>query len=209
MYCKKVEIDGFCFGIGRVGLDLCYHGSSEMNILLSLKDEKTIKALIDGDTSFLEALKKGLFFSDEVDCIRTFDDNFELYFTQGYSWERAIDMRSFRELEEYKRKAGIVLQSDYSSEASKMTAQKFLNALNGDIPEYIPSEQEIIYKKQEKFRNSRAKWLKLLIERDGYKCNKCLAEVDLCVKHIVSLSKGGETELENLKLACRKCINKK
>ena len=177
--------------------------------MLNLKDEKTIKALLEGDVLFLEALKKGLFFSDEIDCIRTFDGNFESSFTQGHSWARAIDMWSFRELEEFKRKAGVVLQSDYSSKDSKFIAQKFLNALNGDIPEYIPSKEEIIYKKQEKFRNSRSKWLKLLIERDGYKCNKCSIDIDLCVKHIVSLSKGGETELENLKLACRKCINKK
>lgn len=201
MYCSNVEINDFNFGVGQI-----LYGS---DIVINLNDEKIIKALLNLDIKFLEALREGLLISEEIDAINTFKDNFEYYFTQENGWRKALEYHSFNEIEKYKRKALIVLGSTRSNDSCKFEAQRFLNILDGDIPEFIPSEWQILARKEEKFRSSRSKWLKLLIERDGYKCNKCLIDKDLCVKHIVSLRNGGETELQNLKLVCRKCMNKK
>lgn len=61
-------------------------------------------------------------------------------------------------------------------------------------------------------------WYQALIERDGPHCLNCGASinaetgdnaVELVVDHIISIAKGGKSELGNLQLLCRECNNLK
>jgi hypothetical protein len=206
-YKNDVTINGFELGIGRI---ICFEDfkKTPMQIIVNLDNEKIISAIKNLDIEILKAFQKAYEVSDEVDAINTFH-NFEHYFTQGYSWSKAAQHYSFSTLEDYKRKATIVMNSKLSNDLVRHEAKQFLDFLDGKEPVYIPSESDLISRKEEKFRKSRSKWLKLLIERDGYQCKKCKIDKDLCVKHTISIRKGGETELSNLSLSCRKCINKK
>lgn len=44
-----------------------------------------------------------------------------------------------------------------------------------------------------------------MFERDGYKCRYCGSQHDLTADHVQPESRGGETSLDNLVTACRKC----
>lgn len=45
---------------------------------------------------------------------------------------------------------------------------------------------------------------RLVLERDGFRCHWCGAPAQLA-DHVVPLALGGETTLENLVAACRRC----
>lgn len=45
----------------------------------------------------------------------------------------------------------------------------------------------------------------VVYERDNYQCQKCGRTTDLEVDHIIPISKGGETTLDNLQTLCRSC----
>lgn len=44
-----------------------------------------------------------------------------------------------------------------------------------------------------------------ILARDGYQCLKCGTNNDLCMDHIVPISRGGETDDDNLQTLCRTC----
>jgi HNH endonuclease len=48
-----------------------------------------------------------------------------------------------------------------------------------------------------------------VLERDGNKCVKCGKTTDLEIDHVVPVSKGGESKLENLQTLCRPCNRRK
>ena len=53
-------------------------------------------------------------------------------------------------------------------------------------------------------------WLRWKVfRRDGYKCVNCKLWWDLTVDHIVPVSKGGATVIENLQTLCRVCNSRK
>jgi 5-methylcytosine-specific restriction endonuclease McrA len=205
-YINEVAIDGYIFNIGK------FHSKKPripMQIMLDLDDEKIVTALKNGNDSLLKALLVAYKFSYEIECINTFY-NFEYHITQGTGdWSRYAYHTPFEILDEYKSKALVAVSSKHADDSCRMEAQRYLDFLNGIIPKYEPTQSDLLHRREEKFRRSRSKWLKLLVERDGYKCSRCAITQDLCVKHTVSLSKGGETELNNLKLFCRLCMNKK
>ena len=48
-----------------------------------------------------------------------------------------------------------------------------------------------------------------VFDRDGWACLDCGAEDNLCCDHVIPVSKGGETQFENLQTLCRPCNSKK
>lgn len=46
-------------------------------------------------------------------------------------------------------------------------------------------------------------------ERDGNSCFYCKTEEDLTIDHIVPIADGGGAEIDNLRLVCRLCNNRK
>ena len=199
-YYWSIESHGFNLNIGRI--------LRSLSVLIDFDDQNIVKAILNNDANLFEALKEAYFFKDEIDAIQTFR-SFNQEFCQGYHIKRALEHYDFNDLEKYKSQALIVLDSENACESSKISAQLFLNALNGIYPDYIPTQQDLINRKQERYNSSRAKWLKLLIERDGYVCEYCDSSHNLRIKHLLSIQKGGDTKMENLKLRCAKCINKK
>jgi len=181
--------------------------NSTGHLMLSLDDESIVEAIKNKNIELFDALGFALNISDQIKAIHVFD-RFEHYFTQGAGWERAFSGYTTNKLLEYKRQAEIVLWSDYSNESQRQEARIYLNAMDGDFPKYIPTERDAKTKKQEKYTRSRAKWLRLLIEDRPYQCQACGKEKDLRIKHLVSIMKGGETELSNLEFRCTKCVNK-
>lgn len=52
--------------------------------------------------------------------------------------------------------------------------------------------------------------LKVKVQRrDGFRCQHCGSEDDLCVDHILPERRGGKTVLENLQTLCRVCNSRK
>ena len=50
---------------------------------------------------------------------------------------------------------------------------------------------------------------KAVFERDAYRCIRCGSHVDLTCDHTIPESKGGPTELGNLRTMCRTCNSRK
>ena len=44
-----------------------------------------------------------------------------------------------------------------------------------------------------------------IYKRDGYRCTKCGSKYDLCIHHIIEVSKGGSNDDENLTTLCIFC----
>lgn len=91
----------------------------------------------------------------------------------------------------------------------RMEAAKFFSIKNGiSINEALA---EIKRRKRRKDgirqRSVKRKW-KLII-RDGELCFYCKSKSEITVDHIVPLCDGGTGRLENLRLVCRGCNNKK
>ncbi len=201
MFIQEFEVNGFKLGIGRV--------SNGMSIVLEFSYPEISRAIDNEDINLISAIKALKDRNREIDAIQIFDDNFEYYFERGEGWETALRRHSFWDLQEYKNTAELVLTSDLASNKAVNSAKVFLQALQGDYPIHIPSENSLRHTKQNRYVRQRSKWLKLLIEKNGYKCHICEIDKDLRIKHLVTIMDGGETELENLQLRCKKCINKK
>ena len=61
-------------------------------------------------------------------------------------------------------------------------------------------------KSQKRTQRKKAKAMKgRLIERDGRFCQICRNDSDLTIDHIIPLSRGGKSELDNLQLLCSRC----
>ena len=147
--------------------------------------------------------------SEEFDAIQTFND-FEHYL-RGRSWSSLQDLYSFQSLAQFLKQAELVLASQYSNDIQKQNAINLIDTLNGEAPQTIYKNKESteLEKKQRSFQKRRNKLFKLLIERDGYSCHVCKITSDLCVSHEIPLTKGGESEMDNLKLRCKKCLRKR
>ncbi len=50
---------------------------------------------------------------------------------------------------------------------------------------------------------------KMVLERDNYKCKFCGLSIDLEIDHVIPVSKGGKSEIDNLQVLCRSCNRKK
>lgn len=44
-----------------------------------------------------------------------------------------------------------------------------------------------------------------VFDRDGRMCAKCGSTTKLCIDHIIPVSRGGFTKMENLQVLCEKC----
>lgn len=179
----------------------------EGKLLLNLNDEKITQAIINKDLGLFDALIKAQKAFPQLLAMHVFE-NFFYRFTQGRGWAYALSITPTKSLMRFKRQAETVLWSDYSTEQHKQEARGFLNALDGDFPEHIPTDSQIKNTKQNRYNSSRAKWLRLLVEERGYKCHCCPSDKNLKIKHLITIQNGGETELSNLELRCTKCINK-
>ena len=56
-----------------------------------------------------------------------------------------------------------------------------------------------------KYPNNWQELRELTLKRDGYKCRQCGATSNLEVCHIISLSRGGSSILDNLITKCHQC----
>lgn len=62
-------------------------------------------------------------------------------------------------------------------------------------------------KRRERYtlRKHYAAWFTTLTERDGARCQHCGAEDALVLDHVVSIARGGRSELDNLQILCAAC----
>lgn len=71
--------------------------------------------------------------------------------------------------------------------------------------EYHYSRQKQRQKIQNKERSKIKKLKPQIIEKYNGKCFTCYTKKNLHIHHIVPMSKGGKSELDNLMLVCNKC----
>jgi hypothetical protein len=198
-YAAQVTINGFPIEYGRMNM------SNSFGVYLNFEDDLIKKAILDSEPLLLSAIKEVLSLSEEIDALYVFK-HFNYYLENG-SWSRITENYSFVALNKFLKQAEIVLKSQSIDEVAKKNAQCLIDILNGNPP---PSKELTeVEKKQRKFQKTRNKLFKQLIERDGYECHVCKTASDLRVSHEISLTKGGESEMNNLRLKCRKCVNKR
>jgi hypothetical protein len=134
--------------------------------------------------------------------------NFEHYELQGHNWRRFYDDNSFESMQNYKRLAHIVLNSEMADEIQINTAKTVLSILAGTYqfppePEKSPEE-----KARRKFENAKQRLrTKLVIER-GHKCDNCSESGDGMLCLIRKDDSIHNYEMDNLVLRCRRCMNK-
>lgn len=201
MYCDDYTINDFKIGIGD-----CPWNQS---IILDLTNEKIVQGIKNKDPNLMEAIFTAQYHSKELDAINFFQ--YQTNFTkENFNWSRYFVECDYNgNFQATKSKASIILCGEIANEDVRQSARIFLNACDGDYPKYIPTEHDLKIRKQNRYRDSKAKWLRLLVESVGYKCTKCECNKDLRIKHLVSIMKGGETELSNLEFRCTKHINAK
>jgi len=74
-------------------------------------------------------------------------------------------------------------------------------------PTYIEHPQKP--KRQKSQPSPKRDYRQIVFERDGYKCVKCGDDENLTADHIIPISKGGKTNMENLRTLCKSCNSSK
>lgn len=202
MYFESYNINGFKIIIGEVPWNEA--------IVLDLEDEKIVDAIKNKDMNLMDAIFKAQYYSKEIAAINFFKCGVN-FCVENFNWDSYLNGYGgcHGSIIETKLKACKVLSGEIADENIRQMARIFLNACDGDHPEYVPTERDIKNRKQSRYQASRAKWLRLLVESVGYKCTKCDHDKDLRIKHLVSIMNGGENELSNLEFRCLKHINSK
>jgi 5-methylcytosine-specific restriction endonuclease McrA len=70
-------------------------------------------------------------------------------------------------------------------------------------------DRAIKIKMRKRFDNKSRGLKRKLIERDGEHCASCEKSESLVIDHVVSISRGGTNDIENLQLLCNTCNEKK
>jgi hypothetical protein len=201
-YAIEVEINGFEFQFGDMG----YH-TSGVGVYINFEDEKIREAIKNDDPLLLSAIKELFVEGEEIDALFTMD-SFENYELRGRDWNSFLDHNSFNTLENFKRKALIVLESDQANDKQIRIAQTIIDVLNGDYVIPPPPEKSPEEKQKMEFNKRKPKLKLKLVIANGYKCDQCSTTVEnsLCVmrKNESLLN----YDIDNLVLRCRRCINK-
>ena len=75
----------------------------------------------------------------------------------------------------------------------------------------LPGRQKSEHRTQQRklCRENYLEFRRQLSERDGWICANCGVDHNLTIDHILSVTKGGKTELRNLQVLCEWCNEKK
>lgn len=100
---------------------------------------------------------------------------------------------------------------DHDAEIERWSAWE-----NTQGPEYweaknrsVPREKTPQEKRRDQATRRTHQLRPTLLARDGHACKVCGSTIDLCIDHIVPVSKGGGDELDNLQVLCRSCNSRK
>lgn len=93
---------------------------------------------------------------------------------------------------------------------AKSITHEFIMAHTGEPdPRFAPTSVIEEYERNRTARSKKAKisqtLRKAVFERDGYRCQECGGHVDLEADHVFPESKGGKTDLGNLRTLCKVC----
>lgn len=199
----NIELNGFNFKFGNFGNPIGGIGA-----FINFEDDKIKKAVSSGDDDLYSAICELLQCGEELDALYTIT-NFENYELQGHGWDSMQEHCSFKTLEEYKRKATVVLNSKKADADQLATAKTIISILDGNYIRPTPPEKSPEEKRKALFEKKKPKLRLSLVIRDGYKCVDCSGsqEGSLCiVQKNVDLD---NYEVDNLVLKCRKCMKKK
>jgi 5-methylcytosine-specific restriction endonuclease McrA len=166
----------------------------------SLRDEETVRAIRTRDPRILDLLAHLLRNAEEIDVCMWARDNI--------AWEH---WRREDSPDELQKKINIVLGSDLSSDEAKRYAADNQAWLIEQRRRAIKkaAKQNHMTRRRTEFRGQRDRLMLALIERDGYECAQCGSIDNITIDHIIPLSKGGDDELDNLRLLCQACNSRK
>lgn len=166
----------------------------------SLRDEETVRAIRTRDPRILNLLAHLLRNAEEIDICEWARDYI--------AWENWRHQDSPDELQQ---KINIVLGSALSSDEAKKYAAQNQTWLIEQRRRAITkaAKQNPTTRRRAQFGRHRDRLMLALIERDGYECACCGSTEDITIDHIIPLSKGGDDELNNLRLLCRSCNSRK
>lgn len=136
--------------------------------------------------------------------------NYELVFfvkdlEGGYFFKEAIEEVGESEFRA-KLEAVLVSDSPLLTSRDKEVARQGLAYVDNMVRLFQQAEAEKSYtaKRRKEFNRRRDSLIKIVIERDGYRCAECGATEDLTLDHKTPLSKGGSDDPKNLQILCRK-----
>lgn len=200
-YCIDIDVNGFKFQFGEITL------SRSLGVFIDFEDEKIKYAIDTKCTDFLNAIQSVFSMSGELDALYTMT-NFERNYLQPHGWDSLKRDYNFNGLEEFKRKALIVLGSSNANEQQLNSARTIIDVLEGNYIHPPKPEKSPEQKARDAFERKKSKLRLKLTIRDGYKCCDCGLDKEnsLCVvqKQVDNFN----FEADNLVLRCRSCMNK-
>jgi len=134
-YVINIEINGYEFQFGNMGYQM-----GGLGPFIRFDDQKVQDAIINDDPGFYSAIKELLNRRDELDALYTMT-NFDIYNLQVHGWRFLTDNYPFNSLEDFKRKALIVLESEKANDDQLRTAKTIIDVLNGDYKFPPPPEK--------------------------------------------------------------------
>lgn len=116
---------------------------------------------------------------------------------------RLWDRNLYPSLDTYIGIMRILATSPYSNIRQREVALKAIEKFDIEFAREL--KRELCSKRRRQFGSVRESVILALMERDGYKCNKCGTLDNLQVDHIIPLSRGGTDDHDNLQFLCRRC----
>lgn len=186
---RKIHIDGLT-------LSVCLGVCGYKCIALNIEDHETKQAVLNKDPRALDVL--ALAFAEIKDIIAPLEFG-------GLDWEYNCDEKAFEDI------ARRILQSVYADAEDIEAAEDALNRLAKYRRQTIQKKAKKYYIQQRRgeFAKEQSRLMLALIDRDGYSCVICDSTERLGVDHILPLSRGGNDELDNLRLLCPACNSRK
>ncbi len=128
-------------------------------------------------------------------------NTWDSYFSKK-NGELYIDPKITRVMHSVREQHNLFDLIEYHSAMNDKQKRKYLSRINRRVKRKNRKRKNFTEKE-------RGIFIKLLFDRDGKHCQRCEETKDLTIDHIFPLSAGGENDMSNFQILCRKCNSSK